>query len=192
MKRPLLAAALAGALGLFPVAGHASVAHGLSCTLQGTADFLSPVKTGLNSNEASLSAGIICYDANTDGSAINGDQAGGDFTAALDGATSCAGGTFSGTFSAVFDTESGRDLWSGNAGTAGGFAAAVDLTLRSIEHQTFDSGTQEWVTQSEETISAGLIAGGVVLQADPTLCAGDGFSTAELSGHLGGLFTSGT
>lgn len=189
MKRPLMAAALAGALGLLPGVGQASTVNGLSCTLTGTSTWENPVTAALETNAVSIDGGVTCYHANVDGDVVSTDHFVGELTGVGSGATSCAGGATSGAFEAAVSTGEGtRDVWQGNFGTAGGALGAVSITVTTIDHQVFDAEAGEWVSESATAVSPGGAAGTLQSSGDLEACLASGISSTTFSGQVVGAF----
>lgn len=204
MRKPLMAAAVAGILGIVPVAGNAANVNAGLCELRGVANFATPIHAAPDSVEFTFSGTLACTGvAGTDTPAPGyvDDLFGGDISAMGVGSVGCAGGASSGGFDVTILREPGlRDIWHGNFSTVS-VAAATGLFAQviGVEHQHYvedDPATEEdesgWV--SDGTDGAAPTLGGGVLTfngVDPLTCLPDaGLSEANFSGEIAYAFGS--
>jgi hypothetical protein len=198
MKRSVVAVALMGALAFIPGAGHASSVQAGTCSVNGQVTFANPVTAVPGDNEFSFSGPIQCSGISSDGtpSAPSQTLTGGDFAASGQASLACEVGSATGMFEADFPTgqdaagNDTRDAWKGQLSTIGGPVSAVQLTIQSIEHQTFvvtdpDTGDGEWQATSTDTVGLNAGAGEFLFTVDdPTQCAGDGVTAANVASQV--------
>lgn len=203
MRKPLMAAAVAGILGIVPVAGHASNVSAGLCELRGVASFATPMYAAPDSVEFTFSGSLACTGVvANDGGSYTDDIFGGDVEASGVGSLGCAGGASSGAFDVTILRDLGqRDIWHGNFSTVSA-AAATGLFAQviGVEHQHFvedDPETEEdesgWVSDGTDGAAPTLGGGPLTFNGvDATLCAPDsaGVSEANFSGEISYAFGS--
>ncbi|MHB8510882.1 MAG: hypothetical protein ACYDCC_01780 [Actinomycetota bacterium] len=191
MKRSLAAAALAGVIGLVPLAGHASTAHAFSCTLGGSVAYDNPVGAIMQTNNAVVTGPVVCYDlvADTGASSVNSNAVGGDYQFILQGGASCTLNSMGGTITMTFGQNDTRDVWNGTINSVGALLQGLNINIVNIQHQTQDSITGDWTTTSEDSVNINAVFGHLLVQPDdPTQCAYTGNPAVDQPGTVG--FTS--